>query len=368
MAGVDLTRIAKRHANSAAFGLPKERFATPDGDSLIATSDQGVDIRLPAALFVGREFVVDARLHDAVVEGLIRVRAALTPPDATTRWDGPVLASPDGADYQQLVAGRAEFRKVFPLFLCFPQVVPTDEVVTLKMFHREDEPLVRLFLTDLQARLLDRLWGEQRFVSRQPVAEYDYLPQFMGYTTQDTPKAFQDFFIDRRPLFKKHADDFLKAEQASEPKQLDALLAFAEKAYRRPLTEKELADLRTLYYALRKKGMAHDEAFRGVAARILVAPPFLFRIEAAPEGKGPAPVSDWELATRLSYFLWSSAPDVRAWLPRGSSGEGVGGTGPHAEDAHALGIEFGTQWIHGFDTLTRGRVVSNLCRPATGHS
>jgi hypothetical protein len=62
------------------------------------------------------------------------------------------------------------------------------------MFHREDEPLIRLFLNEEQTRQLDRLWTDQRFISRQAVAENDYLPQFMGYTTQDTPKAFPAVF------------------------------------------------------------------------------------------------------------------------------------------------------------------------------
>src|SRR5262249_52649144 len=159
-----------------------------------------------------------------------------------------------------------------------------DEVVTLKMFHREDEPLLRLFLSADQARPLERLWHEHRFVSRQPVAEYDYLPQFMGYTTQDTPKAFQQFFIDRKPLFQRHAREFLKAEEAAIPKQLNVLGAFAEKAYRRPLQQNEKTELQELYQKLRKKGLPHDEAFRGVLARVLTAPAFLFRIEKAPAG------------------------------------------------------------------------------------
>ena len=177
----------------------------------------------------------------------MQVRAATTPPGPDTRWDGPVLAAPDGPAYRQLVRGHDAFRRVFPLFVCFPPVVPTDEVVTLKMFHREDEPLVRLFLDEQQARRLDRMWAEHRFVSRQPVAEYDYLPQFMGYTTQDTPKAFQQFFIDRKPLFKRHAEEFLAEERVAIPRQLDALLAFAEKAYRRPLQDQEKAELLALY-------------------------------------------------------------------------------------------------------------------------
>src|SRR5581483_3459838 len=205
-----------------------------------------------------------------------------------------------------------------------------------------------------------RLWDEQRFISRQPVAEYDYLPQFMGFTTQDTPKAFQQFFIDRKPLFQKHAEEFLKLEQSAIPRQFDALRAFAEKAYRRPLQEREKADLQSLYDKLRKNGLPHDEAFRGVLTRVLTSPAFLFRIEKAPPGIKPAPVDDWELATRLSYFLWSSLPDdeLRRLAAAGKLRE------PNMLEAQArrmlqdprlraLAIEFGTQWLHvrNFDTL-----------------
>ncbi|MBX9678009.1 MAG: DUF1592 domain-containing protein [Gemmataceae bacterium] len=358
-AGIEVAKIAK-HTTNAAFGLPKDRFAEPERDSLAASSDATVEVRLPAALFVGREFVVDARLPGEAGNRLVRVRAATNAPDAATRWDGPLLGSSENPAYKRLVAGHAEFRKVFPLFASFPQVVPTDEVVTLKMFHREDEPLIRMFLNEEQTRELDGLWKEQRFISRQPVAEYDYLPQFMGFTTQDTPKAFQQFFIDRKPQFKNRADEFQQEEAAAIPKHLDALLAFAEKAYRRPLAEKEKAELRTLYATISKKGAAHDEAFRGVLARVLVSPAFLFRIERAPQGKEPAAISDQELASRLSYFLWSSMPDdeLRTLATAGKLSD------PKTLEAQtqrmlkdrktrSLAIEFGTQWIHvrGIDEL-----------------
>lgn len=353
-AGVDVAKLAKPRPKGAQFGLPPERFT---GENVVSKPGEVVAVRLPAALLAGREFVVDAKL-DGAGDRLARVRAATTAPDATTRWDGPLLGSATSPAYKQLVSGNAEFRKVFPLFLCFPQVVPTDEVVTLKMFHREDEPLARLFLSEEQTRKLDRMWVHQRFVSRQPVAEYKYLPQFMGYTTQDTPKALQQFFIDRKPLFKKHSDEFLAEESAAIPRQLDALAEFAACAYRRPLIGSEKAELLALYKTIRDKGAAHDEAFRGVVSRILVAPAFLFRIEAAPKGKDPAPVSDWELATRLSYFLWASGPDeeLRTLAAAGALCD------PKVlaaqvqrmvkdERTRSLAIEFGTQWLHvrGFD-------------------
>src|SRR5262249_12966326 len=149
--------------------------------------------------------------------------------------------------YRRLLRGYADFRRVFPLFVCFPQVVPTDEVVSLKMFHREDEPLARLFLDDEARRRLDRLWAEHRFISRQPVAVNNYLPQFIGFVAQDQPKEMLAFFEGQRPAFRRRADDFLKDEEAAVPRQLDALLEFAARAYRRPLREKERADLLALY-------------------------------------------------------------------------------------------------------------------------
>jgi hypothetical protein len=360
-AGVDVRQIAQRRQPSAAYGFPKARFGQHpdqkplDDTSLIAAVKDAVEIRLPAALFNGRVFLVEAKLDGPAGERVVQVRATL---GGEGSWVPNLLGSAESPAYKRRLQGVAEFRRVFPLFLAFPQVVPTDEVVTLKMFHREDEPLIRLFLTEEQARQLDKLWAEQRFISRQPVAEFDYLPQFMGYTTQDTPKAFQQFFIDRKPTFQKHAEAFLKEEEAAIPKHLNALAGFAERAYRRPLTEKEKAELLGLYRAIRAKQTSHDEALRGTLARVLVAPAFLFRIEQSPAGKDPTPVSDWELATRLSYFLWSSMPDDEL-LRLAAAGQLRNPKTLAAQvermlqdpKARSLAIEFGTQWLHvrGFD-------------------
>jgi hypothetical protein len=353
--GVDITKLARRSA--IVYGLPKEKFTD---SNLVASANAVTEIKLPAALFAGREFVVQAKLDGATTDGVVQVRAAADRPNATTRWDGPVLASSHGAGYKRLLAGYAEFRRIFPLFICFPQVVPTDEVVCLKMFHREDEPLIRMFLDEKEAARLEHLWVEHRFISRQPVAENDYLPQFMAYTTQDTPKDFQQFFVDRKPRFQKRADEFRAEEETAVPKQLDALLAFAARAYRRPLLEKEKAELLGLYQSLRKKNASPGEAFRGALARVLVSPAFLFKLEQPAAGKEPKPINDWELAARLSYFLWSSAPDDE--LRRNAADGKLHEPKVLAEQTQrmlkdpklrALAIEFGTQWLHvrGFDEL-----------------
>ena len=366
--GIDIARLAKLQRKGDRFGLAPKRFGTESVDklgdvtSLTADANSVLEVRLPAALFADRTFAVEGRLDGAGKDRLVQFQVLTAPPKATTRWDGvsPVVASSKEEGYRNLQRGYDEFRQLFPLFLCFPAVVPTDEVVSLKMFHREDEPLTRLFLDAEPQRRLDHLWAEHRFISRQAVAENNYLPQFIGFVTQDQPKEMVAYFQSQRPNFQKRADELLKEEAEAIPKQLDALLQFAGRAYRRPLQEKEKADLLALYKTLRGKDVGQEEAFHGVLTRVLVSPAFLFRVEQAPPGEKPGGVNDWELATRLSYFLWSSAPDdeLRTLAAAGRLRD------PKVlaeqvrrmlkdERLRALAIEFGTQWIHvrGFDEL-----------------
>ncbi len=365
--GLDLGRFLKPN-RPTTYGLDKERFGRhPSGSpaeeaSLVVAGNSVTEVRLPATLFREREFVVEGSLDASAGDRVAQFQVLTTPPTQDIRWDGksPVVGQPTGAAYRHLLQGYADFRACFPQFICFPRILPDDEVVCLKMYHREDELLARLFLDDEQRRRLDRLWEEQRFISQQPVAENDYLPQFIGFVTQDQPKELLAYFEGQRGPFRKRAEDFLKEVEAAGPKQLDALLAFAARAYRRPLHEQEKADLLALYRALRAKGVAHDEAFRGVLSRVLVSPAFLFRIEKAPAGIEAGPVNDWELATRLSYFLWSSAPDdeLRRLAAAGRLRDPqvlAGQTRRLIEDnrVRALAVEFGTQWLHvrGFDEL-----------------
>ena len=90
------------------------------------------------------------------------------------------------------------------------------------------------------------------------------------------------------------------------------LSAFGQRAYRRPLTESDMQTLLAFYKRGRAVG-TFDTGIRVALERVLVSPDFLFRIEADPAGvpAGTAyRVSDVELASRLSFFLWSSIPDA----------------------------------------------------------
>ena len=87
--------------------------------------------------------------------------------------------------------------------------------------------------------------------------------------------------------------------------------ALARRAFRRPVTDADLRALLEFYEAGRQDG-TFDSGIERALTRVLVSPLFLFRLEADPPGVAPGrayELSDLELASRLSFFLWSSIPD-----------------------------------------------------------
>ena len=84
---------------------------------------------------------------------------------------------------------------------------------------------------------------------------------------------------------------------------------FAERAFRRPVEASEIERLLTIYDMAEAEGSTFEERVRYCLKAVLVSPHFLFRIESAQPGDAPQRISDHELATRLSYFLWGTMPD-----------------------------------------------------------
>jgi mono/diheme cytochrome c family protein len=111
----------------------------------------------------------------------------------------------------------------------------------------------------------------------------------------------------RRRIFICHPDS--ASEQ--EPCARRILAALAQRAYRRPAHTADVGSLMAFYNAGRAEG-GFELGIERALQRLLVSPQFLFRIERAPPAAAPGavhPVSDPELASRLSFFLWSSIPD-----------------------------------------------------------
>ncbi len=89
------------------------------------------------------------------------------------------------------------------------------------------------------------------------------------------------------------------------------LSRLAQRAYRRPADDADVQTLLSFYKRARSTG-TFDDGIRAALERVLVSPDFLFRIEADPASGASGTVyriSDIELASRLSFFLWSSIPD-----------------------------------------------------------
>ncbi|WP_158264914.1 DUF1592 domain-containing protein [Blastopirellula marina] len=84
---------------------------------------------------------------------------------------------------------------------------------------------------------------------------------------------------------------------------------FAERAFRRPVEAKEIDRLLQIYDMAKAEDATFETRVRYCLKAVLVSPHFLFRIESAQPGSSPQRISDHELATRLSYFLWGTMPD-----------------------------------------------------------
>ncbi|MEI6862501.1 MAG: DUF1592 domain-containing protein, partial [Verrucomicrobiota bacterium] len=249
-------------------------------------------------------------------------------------------------------------------------------------YFRDDAPLCELLLDDTQQSELARLWDELNFIATVPFRQFRqfvwfergeppsfmFTPEFNAFRSedddlltetklneladtfvtkakttlaQDSPalKAVQDYF----PAMNTAIRALEKSRADAEPRQLDALIDFAAHAFRRPLSADERGSILAFYRSLRtEQKLGHEDAIRDSVVSILMSPAFSFRVALpqvavaapiAPTGPGltagagrvgPAvktqPLSDFELASRLSYFLWASMPDA-ALLDRAATGD-----------------------------------------------
>lgn len=102
----------------------------------------------------------------------------------------------------------------------------------------------------------------------------------------------------------------LPAEGASEDEVALHLQTFAERAWRRPVTRQEIDSCLEIYRAEREVGETTIAAFKVMMKAVLTSRHFIYLVEGEPEVQRDR-LTDSELASRLSYFLWSSMPDNR---------------------------------------------------------
>jgi mono/diheme cytochrome c family protein len=215
-------------------------------------------------------------------------------------------------------------------------------------YFRDDTPLCELVLDQTARNELDLLWRELNFVTGAPMRQYrDFIfferaepPRYMRESAFDFARSedkdsiselkmhtLRDAYLAkaRKSGVKEDAIEAIETyfalisgeirqverdRLAAEPLHIAALRKFAERAYRRPLSRPEGDDLIAFYRSLREKDkLAHEDAIRDTVASVLLSPHFAYRVDHAEPGAGTQPLSPYELASRLSYFLWSSMPD-----------------------------------------------------------
>ncbi len=214
-------------------------------------------------------------------------------------------------------------------------------------YFRDDGPLCDLMLDDRQRQDLNQLWDNFFFMSEVAVRMHT---SFLWFERSDSTFMMGPEFKFTRPEDKTCTDEAVlkrlaeifenkaRTNGANEvvlqairdhfdtenknlrwlektkidaiPAQLKAVQDFAERAFRRPLTQAERDGLVNFYRALRKDDdLGHEDALRDTIASVLMSPNFCYRVDLVAEGPSARPLPDYELASRLSYFLWASTPD-----------------------------------------------------------
>ena len=214
-------------------------------------------------------------------------------------------------------------------------------------YFRDDRPLYEMMLTEAEQKELDGLWRELDFVTRAPMRQYSgflwfertdsrYMrdpefdfarPENQAALASKMIRQLNTVYVDKarrtgggkveiaamEHYFREINEQIRWVEKArleSEPGHLQAVLEFADRAWRRALSETQRKDLLNYYQQLREQDqLSHEEAIQDLVVAVLMSPHFCFRMELAGSGSERVPLTNDQLANRLSYFLWSSIPD-----------------------------------------------------------
>lgn len=258
-------------------------------------------------------------------------------------------------------------------------------------YYRDDAPLCDLILSDAENRRLDQLWRELNFVTEAPIrqfqdyiyferaegreiiteAEFDFARgEDRSVTSPETMRKFAKRYLaavekrgieeEARKEIARYFSELSQQIQAhkrarveAEPIHLQALLEFANRAWRRPLKAEESEDLLKFYRTLREDSeLSHEDAIRDAVVSILMSPFFSYRLDFAEPAEGDNRLTSYALANRLSYFLWSSMPDAELMeLARTDELQNPGVLKRQVrrmlkdERTRALAIEFAGNWL-----------------------
>lgn len=150
--------------------------------------------------------------------------------------------------------------------------------------------------------------GESLFTSAIHIEKYmDAAEKVVGMVLpDDTSRQDADLREARKRILFRKPGLFGKPEPAAR----EVISEFAHRAWRRPVEPAEVDELMGLFERASKRGDRFDRAVRLALEGVLVSPHFLFLAEPEPAKSGVQPLASLPLASKLSYFLWSSMPDA----------------------------------------------------------
>ncbi|MFN7931861.1 MAG: DUF1588 domain-containing protein [Bryobacteraceae bacterium] len=181
-------------------------------------------------------------------------------------------------------------------------------------------PIRRLNRDEYSATIRDMLDIHMDFGATLPVdgaggegfdnaAETLFLSPLHSEKYLEAAKFVMDFaakeYKSRQKIFVAYPGKGVTADQAARR----ILESFLPRAFRRPVTEAEIAPYIALYQLARKQGNDFEPAILFALRGALVSPNFLFLTVPPQPGTGPKPIESYALASRISYFLWGSLPD-----------------------------------------------------------
>jgi hypothetical protein len=155
------------------------------------------------------------------------------------------------------------------------------------------------------------------FAGGTQVINVGFANDYYDQTTMADRNLWIDYVVVEGPFDGPSVDETRRARLfsctplAANECQDEILTSFTRRAWRRPPTADEVARLRSIVTDSLMRGGMPEEGLRIALQAVLVSPHFLYRVEIdpSPADKTAHPLTGWELASRLSYFLWSSMPD-----------------------------------------------------------
>jgi mono/diheme cytochrome c family protein len=245
------------------------------------------------------EYVFSGRLLKTVAEGLAGVEGHETPHLFIVTIDGKqVFSAPIGGkeDHDRATENKPVAREEFDRRMMSPRIKVTAGLHDVG-FTFVERPMQEqnMWLPSLRAT------QEAHNPSGMPRLRNAIIEGPYGVSGLSDMPSRQRLFVCRP-----------RSATQESPCADQILSAVARRAFRRPVTKADVEAPLALYSEERKAGGDFNAGIRAGLARILTSPAFLFRSESDPAAlpAGAAhPVTDLELASRLSFFLWSSIPD-----------------------------------------------------------